>query len=203
MSWMSTDMSATTNTDKDGNSSEMNYTSSLQYLNSQLIAHGFAHNPGISLDGLSTANTESVVKVLLSLLNQRVVRFSFVLPFFGVVFIHSLNGDFLGSQRDMERTDELNTKVRTTGYDNDRLRSMHQTAVEAAGNAEREMNVWKSRAAWVSSHFPILPLLAHFRCAGPPKKWRKTRRKSSKPSPKRTNASERRFKAYALARKTK
>ena len=71
---MSTDMSSEANTDKDGNSSEMSYTSSLQYLNSQLVAHGFAHNPGISLGGLSTANTESVVKVLLSLLNQRVVR---------------------------------------------------------------------------------------------------------------------------------
>ena len=79
MSWMSTDMSAATNTDKDGDS-EMSYTSSLQYLNSQLVAHGFAHSPGISLDGLSSANTESVVKVLLSLLNQRVVRVGFVLP---------------------------------------------------------------------------------------------------------------------------
>lgn len=74
MSWMSADMSAPMNTDADGNSSEMSYTSSLQYLNCQLVAHGFAHNPGISLDGLSTTNTESVVKVLLSLLNQRVVR---------------------------------------------------------------------------------------------------------------------------------
>ena len=70
MSWMSTDM----NTDTDGSSSEMSYTSSLQYLNSQLVAHGFAHNPGISLDGLSTSNMESAVKVLLSLVNQRVVR---------------------------------------------------------------------------------------------------------------------------------
>ena len=67
---MSTDM----NTDTDGSSSEMSYTSSLQYLNSQLVAHGFAHNPGISLDGLSTSNMESAVKVLLSLVNQRVVR---------------------------------------------------------------------------------------------------------------------------------
>lgn len=55
----------------------------------------------------------------------------------------------------MERIDELNTKVRTTGYDNDRLRSMHQNAVEVAGNAEREMNLWKSRAAYV--FLPLLP----------------------------------------------
>jgi hypothetical protein len=68
-------MSVTTNAmDVDGNSSEMGYTSSLQYLNSQLIAHGFAHNPGISLDGLSTSHMEGAVKVLLSLLSQRVVR---------------------------------------------------------------------------------------------------------------------------------
>jgi len=77
MSWMSMDMSAT-NTDANGNSSEMSYTSSLQYLNSQLVAHGFAYNPGISLDGLSTPNTETVVKVFLSLMNQRVVRLLFM-----------------------------------------------------------------------------------------------------------------------------
>ena len=71
------------NTDTDGSSSEMSYTSSLQYLNSQLVAHGFAHNPGISLDGLSTSNMESAVKVLLSLVNQRVVRL--FLPFVGRV----------------------------------------------------------------------------------------------------------------------
>lgn len=81
MSWMSTDMSATGNlTDADGNTSEMSYTSSLQYLNSQLIAHGFTHDPGISLDGLSTSNTESVVKVLLSLMSQRVVCFLYHFP---------------------------------------------------------------------------------------------------------------------------
>lgn len=71
---MSAEMSAASMTDVDGNSSEMSYASSLQYLNSQLIAHGFAHTPGISLDGLSASNMESAVKVLLSLMNQRVVR---------------------------------------------------------------------------------------------------------------------------------
>jgi hypothetical protein len=60
----------------------------------------------------------------------------------------------------MERTDELNTKVRTTGYDNDRLRSMHQNAVDAAGNAEREMNVWKSRASCVPISLFLLPWVA-------------------------------------------
>lgn len=61
----------------------------------------------------------------------------------------------------MERIDELNTKGRTTGYDNDRLRSMHQNAVEAAGNAEREMNVWKSRASCVSFSLLLLPWVAY------------------------------------------
>lgn len=76
---------STTDMDMDGSSSEMNYTSSLQYLNSQLVAHGFAHNPGISLDGLSTSNTEGVVKVILSLMNQRVVRFVFPPPLCSVL----------------------------------------------------------------------------------------------------------------------
>ena len=86
----------------------------------------------------------------------------------------------------MERSDELNTKVRTTGYDNDRLRSMHQNAVEAAGNAEREMNLWKSRASYVSlwslsvSAGALTPLPFSF-SPGRPRKWRKTRRRSSKP----------------------
>ena len=76
MSWTPMDMSAAISvTDADGSSSDMSYTSSLQYVNSQLISHGFSHNPGISLDGLSTSNMDSVVKVLLLLMNQRVVRF--------------------------------------------------------------------------------------------------------------------------------
>ena len=65
-------------------------------------------------------------------------------------------------QRDMERIDELNTKVRTTGYDNDRLRSMHQNAVDTAGNAEREMNVWKSRASFVYIPPFLLLWVAYF-----------------------------------------
>ena len=87
-------------------------------------------------------------------------------------------------QRDMERIDELNTKVRTTGYDNDRLRSMHQNAVEVAGNAEREMNLWKSRASCVSPSL-FLPTPASVEPAppnspGPLRRWRKRRRRSSK-----------------------
>lgn len=54
-------------------SSESNSTSSLQYINSQLIAHGFTHSPGLSLDGLSKDDSDRVVKCLLGMLTQRVV----------------------------------------------------------------------------------------------------------------------------------
>ena len=45
----------------------------LQYVNSQLVAHGFASAPGISLDGLSGSKADAVVKALFALLGQRVV----------------------------------------------------------------------------------------------------------------------------------
>ena len=52
-------------------------TSTLQYVNSQLIAHGFAHSPGLSLDGLSNGDSEKVVKCLFGMLSQRMVRASY------------------------------------------------------------------------------------------------------------------------------
>ena len=48
-------------------------SSSLPYINSQLIAHGYTHQPGISLDGTSKEDAERVVKCLLSMLSQRIV----------------------------------------------------------------------------------------------------------------------------------
>ncbi len=48
-------------------------TSSLQYINSQLIAHGFTHNPGLNLEGTSRDDAAKVVKCLLAMLGQRVV----------------------------------------------------------------------------------------------------------------------------------
>jgi hypothetical protein len=50
-------------------------TSSIDYINSQLIAHGFAPAPGISLDGIAPADLERTVKCFLALLSQRVVSF--------------------------------------------------------------------------------------------------------------------------------
>ncbi|EAU90393.2 hypothetical protein CC1G_00777 [Coprinopsis cinerea okayama7 len=94
-------------------------TSSLEYVNSQLIAHGFVPAPGLCLDGVSNKDSERVVKCLMSLLSQRM--------------------------EDMSRTEDLSTKLRTLSYDHQRLTSMHQTALDNAANAEREMNLHKSK----------------------------------------------------------
>lgn len=53
--------------------SESSSTSSLQYINSQLIAHGFAQSPGLSLEGLAKDDADKVVKCLLGMLSQRIV----------------------------------------------------------------------------------------------------------------------------------
>lgn len=58
----------------------------------------------------------------------------------------------------MERMNDLTTKTRTMGYDNDRLKGMHEAAVEKAAGAEKETSAWKSRAALVPhSPFPPFP----------------------------------------------
>ncbi|EIW78664.1 hypothetical protein CONPUDRAFT_156630 [Coniophora puteana RWD-64-598 SS2] len=52
-----------------------------------------------------------------------------------------------GVQNDISRAEDLSTKLRTLTYDHERLTSMHRSAKEQAANAEREMNVHKSRLA--------------------------------------------------------
>ncbi|KAH8995051.1 Afadin and alpha-actinin-binding-domain-containing protein [Lactarius hatsudake] len=90
----------------------INSTSTLQYVNSQLVSHGFALLPGLSLDSLSSTEADGVTKCLLAMLSQRV--------------------------EDMTRAEELTTKLRTLSYDHERLRSMHDSAKEIAEAAERE-----------------------------------------------------------------
>ncbi|KAF9233476.1 Afadin and alpha-actinin-binding-domain-containing protein [Melanogaster broomeanus] len=102
-------------------SSSFTSTSSLQYINSQLVAHGFITSPGLSLEGISNANSERVAKCLLAMLSQRV--------------------------NDMSQAEDLSTKLRTLSYDHERLMTIHRSATEQAANAEREMNVHKSRHA--------------------------------------------------------
>ncbi|TBU23711.1 Afadin and alpha-actinin-binding-domain-containing protein [Dichomitus squalens] len=107
-----------------GSSESCTSTSSLQYVNSQLIAHGFVHDTGLSLDGLAKADADRVVKCILGMLSQRI--------------------------DDMTRTEDLTTKLRTLSYDHERLTSMYKTEKETAANAEREMNLHKSRASAAS-----------------------------------------------------
>ena len=59
-----------------GSSESCNSTSSLQYINSQLVAHGFVHDSGLSLEGLAKADADRVVKCLLGMLSQRIVSCS-------------------------------------------------------------------------------------------------------------------------------
>ncbi|KAJ3810061.1 Afadin and alpha-actinin-binding-domain-containing protein [Lentinula aff. lateritia] len=109
--------------DSPSQSSEESFvsTSSLQYVNSQLVAHGFTTSSGLSLDGLSKGELDRAVKCFLDLLTQRV--------------------------KDMSRTEQLSTELRTLRYDYERMVSMHRTATESAANFEREVNLQKSRLA--------------------------------------------------------
>ncbi|RPD52962.1 hypothetical protein L226DRAFT_489474 [Lentinus tigrinus ALCF2SS1-7] len=102
-----------------GSSESCTSTSSLQYINSQLVAHGFVHDAGLSLEGLARGDADRVVKCLLGMLSQRI--------------------------DDMSRTEDLTTKLRTLSYDHERLTSMFKTETEKAANAEREMNLHKTR----------------------------------------------------------
>ncbi|TRM58710.1 Afadin and alpha-actinin-binding-domain-containing protein [Schizophyllum amplum] len=115
------DVDDTINSPASNASTEFVSTSSLQYINSQLVAHGFTAAPGLSLDGVASADMEKAVKCLLAMLSQRV--------------------------EDMSRTEDLSTRLRTLNYDHERLKSMHNTAEEKAASAEREMNAYKSRLA--------------------------------------------------------
>ena len=49
-------------------STEESNAATLQYVNSQLLAHGFTYKPGLSLDGASTEDAERVLKCLVAML---------------------------------------------------------------------------------------------------------------------------------------
>ncbi|KAL0068361.1 hypothetical protein AAF712_004439 [Marasmius tenuissimus] len=96
-------------------------TSSLQYVNAQLVAHGFTSTPGLSLEGISNEDLNRATKCLMDMLAQRV--------------------------KDMSRAEQLSTEIRTMNYDYERMKSMHQTASESSANLERELNTQRSRLA--------------------------------------------------------
>lgn len=116
-------------------------TSSLQYINAQLVAHGFARPPGLSIDGLSYEESGRVVACVMGMLGQRMVRSSCKDR------LLSKGALILALQEDLSRTEELTTKLRTLSYDHDRLTSMHRTALERAATAEKEATLHKSRLA--------------------------------------------------------
>jgi hypothetical protein len=51
----------------------------------------------------------------------------------------------------MKRTEELTTKLRTLSYEYENQVSRHKSTAEQALNAEREMNLHKSKLAFVLS----------------------------------------------------
>ncbi|GJJ11564.1 hypothetical protein Clacol_005798 [Clathrus columnatus] len=96
-------------------------SSTLQYVNAQLVAHGFARSPGISIDGISNEDGQKLVKCIMAMLSQRV--------------------------EDLSRTEELGTKLRTLTYEYERSQSINRSAQEKAANAEREMTSFQSKLA--------------------------------------------------------
>ncbi|KAL5492669.1 hypothetical protein ACEPAI_4116 [Sanghuangporus weigelae] len=99
----------------------INASSTLQYINSQLVAHGFTRSSGVSFEGLSKEDSDKLSKCMLGMLNQR--------------------------NEDMSRVEELSTKLRTLSYEHERLASMHRATSEQLAAAERETNLFKSRLA--------------------------------------------------------
>lgn len=53
-------------------------TSSVEFVNSQLIAHGFTTKPGLALEGLSSTELDRVVRCLMGMLSQRMVCILFI-----------------------------------------------------------------------------------------------------------------------------
>lgn len=117
-------------------------TSTLDYVNNQLVAHGFAPSPGLCLEGASNDNSARVIECLLGLLGQRVVRHQ-LMQRFDCYLIYI--------KHDMSSMEDLTVKCRTLTYDLERMWSLHGKEVEKAVNAERETNLHKSRLAYVPS----------------------------------------------------
>lgn len=107
-------------------------------INSQLISHGFAVPPGLSQDGLSTADAENVTKCLLSMLSQRVVSVVVLYR-----WVAAKRGLVL--QEDTTRAEEMTTKLCTLSYDHERLRTIHGAATGTAENAEREAEAARAK----------------------------------------------------------
>jgi hypothetical protein len=49
----------------------------------------------------------------------------------------------------MSRAEEFSAKLRTMSYENERLTSMHNSCKEELANAEKNVNMYKSRLKYV------------------------------------------------------
>ncbi|CAE6474825.1 unnamed protein product [Rhizoctonia solani] len=94
-------------------------TSSLAYVNSQIIAHGFARVP-LDLSELGREEQNRVVKCVLGMLSQRV--------------------------NDMTRAEDLSSRLRTVSYEHERLSNMLRAAKNEVLQAEREAEAAKTKA---------------------------------------------------------
>ncbi|CAE7110200.1 unnamed protein product [Rhizoctonia solani] len=94
-------------------------TSSLAYVNSQIIAHGFAR-VALDLSELGREEQNKVVKCMLGMLSQRV--------------------------NDMTRAEDLSTRLRNVSYEHERLSNMLRAAKNEVLQAEREAEAAKTKA---------------------------------------------------------
>ena len=120
---------------------------SIQYVNAQLVAHGFTHGSGIRLDALSSKDQQVALKCLVNMLGQRVVsRFLSmpVSPHVAAPFPTPGSPD-TSPQVDMARTEELTTKYKTLAYDHERLVAQHTLALTTAATSERDVETAKAR----------------------------------------------------------
>ncbi|KAG9019721.1 hypothetical protein FRB90_010991 [Tulasnella sp. 427] len=98
-------------------------TSTLTFVNNQLIAHGFVRAPGLPLDSLPPKDQDVAAKCLMGMLGQRVET----------------------AQDDVARADEIATKLRTLTYDYERLSSFNKALEDKVVHAEREAELFRSK----------------------------------------------------------
>jgi myosin heavy subunit len=146
---------ATRNVHWENEASELSFASplrdvsaqSIQYVNAQLVAHGFTHGSGIRLDALSSKDQQAALKCLVNMLGQRVVRHFLRCPVTPHVAVHfsTPRSPDMSPQVDMARTEELTTKYKTLAYDHERLVAQHTLALTTAATAERDVETAKAR----------------------------------------------------------
>ncbi|KAG8930073.1 hypothetical protein FRC02_004644 [Tulasnella sp. 418] len=95
--------------------------STLEFINAQLVSHGFVRSPGLQLGSLTFAEQDVVAKCLMGMLRQRM--------------------------NDVSRSEELNTKLRTLTYEYERLNSIHQVDLNKTAQAESTAESAKAQKA--------------------------------------------------------